>query len=142
MESGLFTQPEDVQVLTEGIRLCLKIAESPYFRKMGAKVNPNPFFGCEHENMFSDKYWECCIRRIGTTIQHQVGTCKMGPHWDSDAVVNPELQVYGIHNLRVVDTSIVPDIIAGHTNSVAIMIGEKAADMIKHFWVNQILNRK
>lgn len=84
----------------------------------------------------------------------------MGPSNDTDAVVNPQLQVYGIKNLRVVDASIsmkidfyftsrsmrnviytilywkfsVPDIPAAHTNAVVFMIGEKAADMVKDTW--------
>lgn len=62
----------------------------------------------------------------------------MGPHYDKEAVVNADLQVYGIHNLRVVDTSIMPELIAGHPNSVAMMIAEKASDMIKSYWRNII----
>jgi choline dehydrogenase-like flavoprotein len=59
----------------------------------------------------------------------------MGPDSDPDAVVNPRLRVRGIKGLRVVDTSIMPVIPAGHTNSMAFMIGEKAADMIKESWL-------
>lgn len=138
MESGLFTNPEDIKVLTQGIRFCLKLAEHPHFKAMGAKLSPIPFYGCRKEEQNSDKYWECVLRQLGTTLQHQSGTCRMGPHWDKTAVVNPDLQVYGIHNLRVVDTSVMPEIIAGHPNSVAMMIGEKAADLIKSYWNNQI----
>lgn len=58
----------------------------------------------------------------------------MGPDWDSDAVVDPQLRVRGIEGLRVVDASIMPVIPAGHTNAVVYMIGEKAADMIKETW--------
>lgn len=138
MESGLFSHPDDVKVLIEGIRLSKKIAEHPHFKSMGTKMNPTRFAGCRKEKWDSDKYWECVIRQVGTTLQHQSGTCKMGPHWDKEAVVNPELQVFGINYLRVVDTSILPEIIAGHTNSVAMLIGEKAADIIKSYWANHI----
>lgn len=58
----------------------------------------------------------------------------MGPVSDPDAVVNPQLQVYGIPNLRVVDASIMPTIVAGHTNAAVYMIGEKGADMVKELW--------
>lgn len=68
--------------------------------------------------------WETC-----GTVFHPIGTCKIGT--DPGAVVDPELWVYGVEGLRVVDASIMPTLITGHTNAPAIMIGEKAADLIQ-----------
>ena len=69
------------------------------------------------------------IRQSVVTYHHRVGTCKMGI--DQMAVVDPELKVYGIDGLRVVDASIMSDVVSGNTNALSIMIGEKAADLIK-----------
>ena len=61
----------------------------------------------------------------------------MGRGSDPDAVVDSQLQVYDTHNLRVVDASIMPVLAAGNTNAPTIMIGEMAADMIKHAWTTR-----
>lgn len=69
------------------------------------------------------------MAKMAGTIFHPVGTCKMGP--GADAVVDARLRVHGIESLRVADASIMPTIISGNTNATAIMIGEKASDMIR-----------
>ncbi len=93
-----------------------------------------PYFKSWHfpENeMQSDAQIEAFIRQNVETIYHPVGTCKMGPPSDDSAVVNFELKVRGLDQLRVVDASIMPSIVRGNTNAATVMIAEKAADLIK-----------
>ncbi len=76
----------------------------------------------------TDDEWEHFVRGYTIPTYHPVGTCKMGT--DKSAVVSPDLKVIGIDSLRVVDASIMPQVISGNTNAAAMMIGEKGAEMI------------
>jgi len=68
-------------------------------------------------------------RQRGGTVYHPTSTCKMGS--DAMAVVDPELRVHGVERLRVADASIMPTVVSGNTNAATIMIGERAADMVR-----------
>ena len=99
-----------------------------FFRN--AKVKPllNPH--CAKHKPWSDEYFKCVVQNNAITVYHPVGTCKMGSKVDPMAVVDSELKVLGIGNLRVIDASVMPRIIGGNTNAATVMIGEKGADMI------------
>ncbi|MEH2359911.1 GMC family oxidoreductase [Nostoc sp.] len=113
----------DVQKLVEGIKLIRQVFQSSVFDEFrGEEIAP----GAEVQ---SDEALVAYIRNNCSTVWHPVGTCKMGT--DPMAVVDPELRVHGIEGLRVVDASIMPTITTGNTNAPTIMIGEKAADLIK-----------
>jgi choline dehydrogenase/4-pyridoxate dehydrogenase len=79
----------------------------------------------------SDSDLDAYIRATAATAHHPLGTCKMGPASDKLAVVDPELRLYGVAGLRVVDASVMPDLVGGNINAPVIMIAEKAADLIR-----------
>ncbi|XP_028037753.1 glucose dehydrogenase [FAD, quinone]-like [Bombyx mandarina] len=127
---------QDMDTLLEAIKYVIKLGESEPFKKYGASLFLADYPSCSEHTPGSDPYWECAIRTMVISLHHQVGTCKMGPPSDSYAVVDPELRVYGIEGLRVVDASIIPKPICAHSTVPTIMIAEKAADMIKQTWSN------
>ncbi|GAB0093750.1 hypothetical protein DMENIID0001_089240 [Sergentomyia squamirostris] len=89
---------------------------------------------CDLLDYDTDEYWLCYMRHMGTTMYHPVGTAKMGPDSDPEAVVSADLRVKGVKGLRVVDASIMPEIVSANTNAATLMIGEKGVDMIKEEW--------
>ncbi|KYC43510.1 choline dehydrogenase [Scytonema hofmannii PCC 7110] len=113
----------DLQKLVAGVKLIRQLFQTEIFNEFrGEEVAP----GVDKQ---SDEALQAYVREVCDTVYHPVGTCKMGT--DSLAVVDPELRVRGVDGLRVVDASIMPTITTGNTNAPTIMIGEKAADMIK-----------
>ncbi|XP_018569547.1 glucose dehydrogenase [FAD, quinone] [Anoplophora glabripennis] len=135
INANYFDDPFDVKTLVEGAKIAINISQAEAFKKFNSRLHRIPFPNCRHVPFASDKYWECHIRTISMTIYHPVGTCKMGPQWDSGAVVDPRLRVYGVGGLRVIDASIMPTIPSGNTNAPAIMVGEKGADLVKEDWM-------
>lgn len=115
----------DRQVAIDSIRLTRRIVSQEPMRD----YRPIEFLpGPGHQ---TDEELAKAAGDVGTTIFHPVGTCKMGPSSDPDAVVDAELRVHGIDRLRVVDSAIMPVITSGNTCSPTIMIAEKAALMMK-----------
>ena len=113
---------QDRLVAAQSIRLTRRIVEQPPMKQ----YSPREYLpGDRHQ---SDEDLAHAAGDIGTTIFHPVGTCRMGA--DEASVVDPELRVRGVENLRVADASVMPTITSGNTNSPALMIAEKAADMI------------
>ena len=83
------------------------------------------------EAVQSDEELDGFIRDAVESAYHPCGTCRMGATSDPLAVVDPELRVIGIDALRVVDASVMPDLVSGNINAAVVMIAEKAADLIR-----------
>jgi len=117
-------EEDDVRLLMKGARIQRRILESapfdPYRGKMLHPVAADDNAALERD-----------IRNRADSQYHPVGTCKMGPQGDAGAVVDERLRVHGVEGLRVADASIMPTLVGGNTNVPAIMIGEKAADLIR-----------
>jgi choline dehydrogenase-like flavoprotein len=123
IDPNFLGEAEDTQRLVRGFRLMREILEQPAFAA---------FHGREHARSAharDDASIEAFIRQHADTIYHPVGSCRMGS--GALDVVDAQLRVHGIAGLRVVDASIMPSIVGGNTNAPAIMIAEKAVDMIR-----------
>jgi choline dehydrogenase len=127
----------DLEVMLEATKFAIKLALSDEFKKYGTRLHDIPITACKHLEFNSDNYWRCAIRQLTFTNYHQCCTAKMGPDWDPDAVVDPELRVYGVRGLRIVDASIMPIIPSAHIMSTVYAIAEKGADMILNEWRNK-----
>jgi choline dehydrogenase-like flavoprotein len=113
-----FTTEEDRQTMLEGLRAVLEMVAQPALLAHQREPLNVPASDSDADLMA----W---LEREVNTIYHPAGTCAIG------RVVDPELRVLGIQNLRVVDASVMPTVVSGNTNAPTIMIGEKAADMIR-----------
>lgn len=130
------THPDDIDVLREGVKAALALAETQALKRFGARFYDKQVPNCEHFAMYTDDYWNCLIKQYTMTIYHMSGSCKMGSYQDKLAVVDHELRVHGVQNLRVMDASIMPAITNGNINAPVAMIAEKGADMIKQAWAS------
>ena len=122
IDPNYLSHPDDLNVMLAGLKKTLQIMQSEAFDV----IRGNMVYPLDINN--NEQLIEY-IRQTAETEYHPVGTCKMGQ--DAMAVVNSQLQVHGVKNLRVVDASIMPHIITGNTNAGVIAIAEKAADLIK-----------
>ena len=115
---------EDRRVVVEGLKLSRRLMHSKALSKyFDYEVYP----GLEAQ---SDEELLQIARERGTTTYHQMGTCRMGPKTDPTAVVDSNLKVYGLNNLRVIDASIMPTMLSANLHSGTTMIGEKGSDLV------------
>ncbi|XP_024941658.1 glucose dehydrogenase [FAD, quinone] [Cephus cinctus] len=134
MQPNFFTHPADLEILLEGVKHAINVSLTEPFQAYGTRIHDIKIPGCQQLEFGSDDYWRCAIKHLPSMMNHEIGTAKMGPETDPDAVVDPSLRVYGIERLRVADASIMPTMPTGHINAAIYMIGEKAADLVKETW--------
>lgn len=121
IDPNFYGEESDLEEMVKGFKLTQTLMQSEAFKSM---IKEDLFTA----NVHTDEEIRQVLRDRSDTVYHPVGSCKMGV--DEMAVVDPRLRVYGIQNLRVVDASIMPKVVNGNTNAPAIMIAEKAVDMI------------
>jgi choline dehydrogenase/4-pyridoxate dehydrogenase len=115
----------DRVTLRAGLRLAREVGQQPSLRPFAAEETAP---GLEN---WSDAALDAHIAATGISVHHPLGTCRMGGDPDQGAVVDGDLRVHGVERLRVVDASVMPDMVGGNINAPVIMIAEKAADLIR-----------
>jgi choline dehydrogenase-like flavoprotein len=123
IDPAFLSERDDVARLVRGFKLMRGILAQPALAGYRGRELPTS------ASAVTDEQIEAFVRGHADTIYHPVGSCRMGP--GPDDVVDAALRVHGIEALRVVDASIMPTIVSGNTNAPVIMIGEKAADLIR-----------
>jgi choline dehydrogenase len=122
IETHYLSDPLDGRTLVAGLRMLRGIYAQPAFRDL---VDGEVLPGADRR---TDRELLDFAREKGGTVFHAGGTCRMGS--DSRAVVDPQLRVQGVERLRVIDASVMPEMVSTNTNAAAIMIGEKGADLV------------
>jgi choline dehydrogenase-like flavoprotein len=121
--TNTFAEPEDMAAMVTGMQIAREILDTEPLRSaVKAEIYPG-------RSVASAADLEEDLRRRVELLYHPVGTCRMGS--DDASVVDPQLRVRGVDGLRVADASVMPSIIRGHTHAPSVLIGEKAADLIR-----------
>jgi 4-pyridoxate dehydrogenase len=125
IRQNFLSSGRDWKTLRAGMRMAREIArQGPLAPFVQAELAPG-------KGKDSDADLDAHVRATSITVHHPLGTCRMGLAADAMAVVDENLRVLGVDNLRVVDASVMPDLVGGNINGPVIMIAEKAADLIR-----------
>jgi len=123
IDPNFWAEPADLEASLRGFEMAREIMAQPAIRRFIKREHLPGSDAKTRRDIEAHARWFC------KTDYHPVGTCKMGV--DAMAVVDPELRVRGIANLRVIDSSVMPRLISSNTNAASIMIGEKGSDLVK-----------
>jgi choline dehydrogenase-like flavoprotein len=120
---NFFSAPNDLPTLREGVRRGRDVAyKKPMEAFRGVETSPG-------RDVKTDAEIDAWIRNTAITAHHPAGSCPMGQ--GPDSVVDPQLRVHGVEQLRVVDASVMPDMVSAHINAAVLMIAERASDLIR-----------
>lgn len=120
----------DIKILTEALQYSRKLVKTMSMQDWNFQISDSLLPECAKYGNFTNAYVECFIRHVTMSGNTPMGTCRMGAAGDPTAVVDPQLRVRGVKNLRVVDASIIPGSLSGNAYTTQVMIAEKAADLI------------
>ena len=119
---NFLSEPDDVRAMRECFETVREIGQQSAMKDLGlTEISPGP-------DVRSESDVDAYIRATSATAHHPAGTCKMGN--DSLSVVDAELKVKGVDGLRVIDASVMPDLVGGNINAPVMMIAERASDLI------------
>lgn len=128
------TNPHDTDVLVDGLKLLIAMTQTDSLKPWGFELDTSVTPGCENITYGSDDYWACVVHRTTGPENHPGGSNRMGPDWDPKSVVDAELRVHGISQLRVVDASVFPYMPNSNPVAAIVMAAEKLSDMVKSTW--------
>lgn len=123
VDPNFLGHPDDLRISAEGVKISREIFSQPSLQKYIKAIR------FPDASVRSQADYEAYARQYGRTSYHPTCTCKMGQ--DAMAVVDPQLRVRGVDGLRICDSSVMPSLIGSNTNAPSIMIGERAADLIR-----------
>ena len=125
VDPNVLAEPDDLRCSVEGVKISREIFEQAAMQKHLRAIRfPGP-------DVKTQADYEAYARQYGRTSYHPTCTCKMGAESDPMAVVDSQLRVRGVDGLRICDSSVMPSLVGSNTNAPTIMIGEKAADLVR-----------
>ena len=126
LDYNYLSEPFDRERLRHGVRQALQLGRHEGLGEvLGDRLEP------ADPDLVSDEALDAWMLREAVTFSHISGTCRMGPSSDPMAVVDQYGRVHGMEGLRVVDASIMPDLVTAPTNPAVLMIGERVADLVR-----------
>lgn len=127
------TDDRDIQALVDMTKILFYVTQTGEFTKY-ASLFPGSMPGCKmctDVPLYQcDSYVRCIIRQVGDSALHPGGACRMGDPARSDVVVDPKLRVKNVNRLRVIDSSVIPELANANTNAASVMIGERGVQLI------------